>query len=150
MRGAQERTNLYHYSFAVFISIQFCYYFILLHLLAWKRLVSPICLFSLKDSHFHNTQGLKSQWRYFWFGDLGLQGFDLGRGLYLYVWETIGKKIGLIDCEYRCFCLLTLFHLSKTRACHVHESSVKDNNKANIGVQSIIGVIVYDANCAFK
>ena len=36
-----------------------------------------------------------SQWwsrRYFWFGDLGLEGFDLGRWLYLYEWERAGKK----------------------------------------------------------
>ena len=57
-----------------FTIILFCFIYLL-----GKGWSHHFCLFNLKNSHFHNAQGSKSQVRYFWFGNLGLHGFDLGR-----------------------------------------------------------------------
>ena len=84
--------------------------------------------------------------RYFWFGDLGLEGFDLGRWLHLYVWERAGKnkmkKAFCFSWLWRRVFLSFIFVPLKqnTCGCHMHESS--NNNKTNIWMQSVTSVIV--------
>ena len=80
---------------------------------------STFCCFYLSVVQWWSSGGRWWSWRYFWFEDIGLRSFDLGGAVLIHVRERDENKkkeaFVFIDCKDYCFCLLTLFHLSKTQ-----------------------------------